>query len=131
MSQWKIVSDDSLLPCSTINRPRNSSHQILSFYSWCRRDRTSRSQSSSFVVSASPFHSKVMRKKPRRLETTTVPTLRQQHLFVINRSTHNIFSLDPVTLSLITYSWYVAILVRLVYRRTKIVRVGLSKERDA
>jgi hypothetical protein len=52
-----------------------------------------------------------MPKIPRRLAATPVPTLRQQYLAVINRSTHHIFSLDPDTLSLTTYYWYVAILI--------------------
>ena len=69
-------------------------------------------------------------KIPRRLAVVTVPTLRQQHLFVINRSTHHVFSLDPDTLSLTTYYWYVVILLHPVYRRV-IVRAGLSKGRDA
>ena len=55
-----------------------------------------------------------MPKIPRRLAATPVPTLRQQYLAVINSSTHHIFSLDPDTLSLIEYYWYVAILIHLI-----------------
>ena len=82
------------------------------------------------VIAATPFYSTMPKKVPQRLAVATVPTLRQQHLFVINRSTRHIFSLDPDTLSLTTYYWYVAILLHLVYRRA-IVRAGLSKGRDA
>jgi hypothetical protein len=52
-----------------------------------------------------------MPKIPRRLAATPVLTLRQQYLAVINSSTHYIFSLDPDTLLLTTYYWYVAILI--------------------
>jgi hypothetical protein len=52
-----------------------------------------------------------MPKFPRRLAATPVPTLRQQYLAVINSSTDHIFSLDPDTLSLTEYYWYVAILI--------------------
>jgi hypothetical protein len=51
-----------------------------------------------------------MPKTPRRLAATPVLTLRQKYLAVISQSTHHIFSLDPDTLSLTTYYWYVAIL---------------------
>jgi hypothetical protein len=53
-----------------------------------------------------------MPKIPRRLAATPVLTLRQQYLAVINHSTHYIFSLDPDTLLLTKYYWYVAILIR-------------------
>ena len=53
-----------------------------------------------------------MPKIPQRLAATPVPSLRQQYLAVINRSTHHIFSLDPDTLLLTTYYWYVVILIR-------------------
>ena len=56
-------------------------------------------------------HFKAMPKVPRRLAATPVPTLRQQYLAVINSETNHIFSLDPDTLSLKTYYWYVAILI--------------------
>lgn len=52
-----------------------------------------------------------MPKSPRRLAATPVVTLRQQYLAIINSSTHHIFSLDPDTLSLTEYYWYVAILI--------------------
>ena len=52
-----------------------------------------------------------MPKIPRRLAATPVPTLREQYLAVINSSTHEIFSLDPDTLSLTRYHWYVTILI--------------------
>ena len=52
-----------------------------------------------------------MPKIPQRLAATPVLTLCQQYLAVINNSTHYIFSLDPDTLSLTTYYWYVVILI--------------------
>jgi hypothetical protein len=52
---------------------------------------------------------------PLRLAVTSVPTLRQRYLSVINRSTRSLFSLDADTLSLTTYYWYVVILLRLVH----------------
>lgn len=107
----------------------NFSHHILSFYFWCCRDHTSHSKSSSSEIIASLFHFMVTPKKPRRLTTTTVPTLHQWHLFVINCSTHNIFSLDPTTLSLTTYYWYITVLSRLVYRWIKCLRRPVKEGR--
>ena len=52
-----------------------------------------------------------MPKSQQCLAATPVLTLRQQYLTVINCSTHHIFSLDPDTLSLTKYYWYVAILI--------------------
>ena len=52
-----------------------------------------------------------MPKIPQRLAATPALMLRQRHLAIINRSTHHIFSLDPDTLSLTTYYWYVASLI--------------------
>jgi len=49
--------------------------------------------------------------------------------FVINWSTHHVFSLDPDTLSLTIYYWYVVILLCLVYCWA-IVCAGLLKGRD-
>jgi hypothetical protein len=51
-----------------------------------------------------------MPKIPRRLAAAPVLTRRQQYIAIIKRSTHCILSLDPDTLSLTTYYWYVAIL---------------------
>jgi hypothetical protein len=74
-----------------------------------------------------------MPKIPRRLAAIPVLTRRQQYLAVINHSTHCIFSLDPDTLSLTEYYWYV---VQVVFNpdspdyRRVMVRAGLSKERN-
>jgi hypothetical protein len=70
-----------------------------------------------------------MPKIPRRLAATPVLTRRQQYLAIIKNSTHCIFSLDPDTLSLMTYYWYVAILINPFIGDLLIVRAGLSKER--
>ena len=59
---------------------------------------------------AVPFHS-TMPKIPHHLAATPVLTLHQQYLAIINHSTHHIFSLDPDMLSLMTYYWYVTILI--------------------
>ena len=88
-----------------------------------------RPDSSILVVAATPFYSTMPKKIPRRLAVVTVPTLRQ-YIFVIDYATHHGFSLDPDTLPLTTYYWYVAILLHLVYHRA-IVHTGLSKGRDA
>ena len=65
---------------------------------------------------------------PQHLEVIPVPMLDQQYLAIINCSTHCVFLLDPDTLSLTTYYWYVVILLCLVYCRA-IVHAGLSKRR--
>jgi hypothetical protein len=72
-----------------------------------------------------------MPKIPRRLAATPVLTRRQQYLAVINHSTHHIFSLDPDTLTLTEYYWYVVVFNpdSPDYRRV-MVRAGLLKERD-
>ena len=72
-----------------------------------------------------------MPKIPRRLAAIPVLTRRQQYLAVINHSTHQIFSLDPITLSLTEYYWYVVVFNpdSSDYRRV-MVRAGLSKERN-
>jgi hypothetical protein len=69
-----------------------------------------------------------MPKIPRRLAATPVPTLRQQYLAVINRSTHHIFSLDPDTLSLTKYYWYVAILIHPIISESLFVQACRRRE---
>ena len=59
------------------------------------------------------FFYSTMPKIPRCLAATPVLTLCQQYLAVISRSTHHILSLDPDTLLLTTYYWYVVILIYL------------------
>ena len=69
-----------------------------------------------------------MPKVPRRLAATPVPTLCQQYLAVINSSTHYIFSLDPDTLSLTNYYWYVAIPIHLIIGELLIVQACRRRE---
>ena len=64
---------------------------------------------SSFTVPF--FFYSTMPKIPRSLAATPILTLHQQYLTVISRSTHHILSLDPDTLLLMTYYWYVVILI--------------------
>jgi hypothetical protein len=73
-------------------------------------------------------HFKAMPKVPRRLAATPVPTLRQQYLTVINSSTHRIFSLDPDTLSLTEYYWYVAILIHPIIGELLFVQARRRRE---
>ena len=81
------------------------------------------------VMAATPFYSTMPKKIPQHLAVVTVPTLHQQYLLVINCSTHRVFSLNPDTLSLTTYCWYVMIPFCLVDHRATI-HAGLSKGRD-
>ena len=69
-----------------------------------------------------------MPRRPRRLAAIPVLTLRQQYLAVINRSTHKIFSLDPNTLSLKKYYWYVAITIRLIIDELLFVQACRRRE---
>ena len=69
-----------------------------------------------------------MPKTPRRLAATRILTLRQRYLAVINRSTHKIFSLDPDTLSLTEFYWYVAILIHLIIGELFFVQACRGRE---